>query len=67
MITAEANAAFNGKIAALEETYAAFIEARDDFTSIGAPDHARKMNDMANVCTRHITAILRSALKEATA
>lgn len=53
------------KIAALEETYAAFIEARDDFTSIGAPDHARKMNDMANACTRHITALLRAALKEA--
>ena len=55
------------KIAALEETYSAFIEARDDFTSIGAPDHAQKMNDMADACTRHITALLRAALKEANA
>jgi hypothetical protein len=53
-------------IPALDQLYRGFINHRDVMNSIGAPDQAKDMDDMANLCTRHITALLRAALKEAT-
>ena len=53
-------------IPALNQLYRGFITHRDVMNSIGAPDQAQEMDDMANACTRHIIALLRAALKEAT-
>jgi hypothetical protein len=53
-------------VSSLNQLYRGFITHRDVMNSIGAPDQAQEMDDMANICTRHITALLRAALKEAT-